>query len=141
MQIYKTILRFKQSEPNPYGLKLEYTFRYNSFNAKSGIYKCKLPTIMLHAYILEHLTRYVVRANSDVNEIVERSMTVTLHPDAVGIAKQNLKIYLDELIALNFIAKAGDRGYDYYVNPYYYNVLSKPLAEHCFMQMLTLLGP
>lgn len=139
MQIYETILHFKQKEPNPYGLKIDYTFRYNSFRPKSGLLDIKPPTMRLYIYILTHLRRGIVTAHADIDAILEQSMTVNLHPDAVGIPRQNMHRYINELIDLNFIAKAGPRGYDYYVNPYYYNVLSKPLAQHCFTQMLLLL--
>ena len=139
MQIYKTILDFKHREPNPYGLKRNYLFRYNSFNPLDGIDTMKGPTEHLYVYIVTHLRRYLIRHNSDINEVVDKSMLINLHPDTVGIVRQNIKTYLDELVDLNFICKAGERGYDYYVNPYYYNVLSRPLAEHCFIQMQQLL--
>lgn len=139
MQIYETILKFKEAEPNPYGLKIHYTFRYNSFQPKDNMINVKPSTKHLYVYVLSNLKRYLVTDQTNIDNIVERSMTVTLHPDVVGIPRQHIKIYLDELVEINFIAKVGVRGYDYYVNPYYYNVLSKPLAHHCFTMMLQLL--
>ncbi len=135
MQIYKNILDFKNREPNPFGYKIYYTFRYNSFQPLEGLSSCKPSTLSLYYYILCNLKRRLISDMNKLDLLLEMSMTVNLHPDAVGIKKQHIKTYLDELIALNFIVKAGDRGYEYHVNPYYYNVLSKPLADHCFVMM------
>lgn len=138
MQIYESILDFKHRAANPYNYKLQYAFRYNSFQPLSEITNMKPLTILLYAYILSNLCRYLINKPSDIESVLERSMTIDLHPIKVKIARQHIKTYLDELVGLNFISKAGERGYEYYVNPYYYNVLSKPLAEYCFAGLLPL---
>jgi hypothetical protein len=139
MQIYKSILDFRNRSENPYGYKVSYSFRYNSYTPSLAILNTKPPTQRLWLYVMANLFRYNLTDTSDIDDIIFKSMTVNLNPNAVGIARQNIKMYIDELVELNLIAKAGERGYEYYVNPYYYNVLSSKLAHHCFTQMQQLL--
>ena len=140
MQIYKSILNFKQAEENPYNLKVNYTFRYNSFQSiGSASANLKASSQSLYIYILNNLGRYNATEFVTLDQAIAKTLTIDLHPDKVGIHRQRIKQYLDELVALNFICKAGDRGYDYHVNPYHYNVMTRSMAHHCFMQMLQLL--
>ena len=139
MQIYKSILEFKNREPNPYGYKISYSFRYNTFIPIQSIVDVKPSSKILYVYILSNMPRYHVSDESQLESVLIKSMTINLHPDRVGIHRQHIKEYLDELVSINFISKVGERGYDYYVNPYYYNTLSRTMTHFCFTKMLLVL--
>ena len=139
MQIYKSILDFKLRDPNPNNYKLSYTFRYSNFQPLRLPINSKPLTYYLYNYILNNTYRYNVLDYEHIDEVISKSITVNLHPDKVGIKRQHIKIYLDELVSINFISKVGERGYDYYVNPYYYNTLSRTMTHFCFTKMLLVL--
>ncbi len=139
-QIYKDILNFKLREPNLYGLRLQLSFRYRTNNWLGLTSKeLKPPTIFLYLYICEHLHTYHARHDESVDSLIARCCTVNIHPDKVGIKRQHLGLYVSELESLNFIMKSGTRGYDYVVNPYYCNVLTKEMAKHVQLQVAELL--
>lgn len=139
-QIYKEILNFKLREPNPYGLKVQFQFRYRN-NESIGITRSgvKPPTLFIYNYIIDNIARYNLIDRDKIDEVITRSCTISLHPDKVGIRKQHLPTYIQELVDLNFIVKAPGRGYDYYVNPYYCNTLSREMTMHVVAQVAELL--
>ena len=136
-QIYEVILDFKLREPNPYGYPLVLNFRYNTFQ-KTNIYDMALdlPVYKLYVYMLEHLNRHNYHEGiHDLDDIIAKCCTVEFHPNRTGVHRQHIHVYLSKLVEMNLLTRVSDRGYEYYVNPYYYNVLSRDMARHAVAQL------
>ena len=138
-QIYKTILDFKLRESNEYNLPLVYNFRYRHYEplglSRSGV---TMVCRCLYLYILDNMVDHRLHEGDDIDALILKCCSIDLHPDKVGIARQHLHRYAGELVALNFLVRADERGYVYLVNPYYFNVLSSQLARHAVQQVVLL---
>ncbi len=134
-QIYKTILQFYnrsiENRIHVFPIQL-----YQGFNQRFSYgYFSSQKTYRIFHYILKTLNK--PKGVSD--DIIVRALTITIRPESVDILRQNYKSCMDELINLNYLIKCDSRGYDYLVNPYFYNRLSEPQRQHIYNEMLLLI--